>query len=55
MIRVFNISKIMKLVLITILVLLTINTIFIYSRLTVEVINQKSFYQFTVLTEMTRK
>lgn len=41
MIRVFNISKIMKLVLITILVLLTINTIFIYSRLTVEVINQK--------------
>ncbi|WPX07611.1 polysaccharide deacetylase family protein [Anaerocellum danielii] len=41
MIRVFNISKIIKLVLITILVLLTINIIFIYSKLTVEVANQK--------------
>ncbi|WP_041737594.1 polysaccharide deacetylase family protein [Caldicellulosiruptor owensensis] len=41
MIKVFNISKIIRLVLLAILILLIINTIFIYSRLTVEVVNQK--------------
>jgi len=41
MIKVFNISKIIRLVLLAILILLIINTIFIYSRLTVEVVTQK--------------
>ncbi|BCS81097.1 polysaccharide deacetylase family sporulation protein PdaB [Anaerocellum diazotrophicum] len=41
MIRVFDITKIIKLLLITILIFLTINTIFIYSKLAVDVINQK--------------
>lgn len=41
MIKVFNISKLIRLILFAILILLIVNTVFIYSRLTIEVMNQK--------------